>query len=105
MRRHNTKNTRDSLELPGPVRALSWLRANESPSGGILSSRSADAQGDPGVTGALLPTLFRNGEEALAHRSVHWLLRIQHKDGSFPVRDPQLDPLGVTANALCGVLA
>jgi len=68
--------------LPQPSRAIQWLRAHESDTGGILVySGYADAY--PEVTGYLVPTLLRYGEREFATRLVRWLLCIQRADGSY----------------------
>lgn len=65
-----------------PARALKWIRAHESPTGGIrVHSGHADAY--PEVTGYLIPTLLQCGERELASRLVRWLLCIQRADGSY----------------------
>lgn len=84
-------------------RAIQWIRANESPKGGIyVHSGYADAY--PEVTGYLVPTLLQYGETELAIRLVRWLLSIQRKDGSYasPSGEPHIFD---TAQALRGLLA
>lgn len=67
---------------PPPARTLEWLRAHESPYGGILvHSGRQDAY--PEVTGYIVPTLLAYGESELALRLVRWLICIQRGDGAY----------------------
>ena len=70
-------------------RALAWLRANESTSGGIrVHSESSAAY--PEVTGYLIPTLLQFNEIEMAARWSRWLVSVQNQDGSWS------DPSGRT---------
>lgn len=60
---------------------LSWIKANELPSGGIAAWPGKCAY--PEVTGYLIPTLVRHGEIELALRCATWLTTIQHPTGGF----------------------
>jgi malonyl-CoA O-methyltransferase len=88
---------------PGPVQALAWLSAHESPSGGILMhSRSVSA--DQAVTGALIPTFLRYGERDMATRCAHWLIGIQQPDGGY-TRAPGVSCTFSTGEVLRGLVA
>src|SRR5438552_1746461 len=89
--------------VPCPVKAVSWLRNHESTTGGMLAYSGASA-GDPAITGALLPTLTRNGERELAERCVTWLHGIQQPDGCYP-STPTQSTTFVTSEVLSGLLS
>lgn len=86
-----------------PRRAIEWIRANESPNGGIYV-HSGHLNAYPEVTGYLVPTLLQCGETEQAIRLVRWLLRIQRKDGSYA--SPSADShIFDTAQVLRGLLS
>ena len=92
--------------LPGsssPARALQWIRANESPGGGILV-HSGHAEAYPEVTGYLIPTLLDYGERELARRLLRWLMSVQRPEGC--VASPDGKPyIFDTGQVLRGLLA
>jgi ubiquinone/menaquinone biosynthesis C-methylase UbiE len=98
---------RSRTPCPGaspPARALGWIQAHESPTGGILvHSRHPGAY--PEVSGYLVPTLLACGERALAARTVRWLIAIQRGDGSFAGPDDGQPYVFDTGQALRGLLA
>jgi malonyl-CoA O-methyltransferase len=86
-----------------PSRTLSWIRANEIPTGGIrVHSDSSHAY--PEVSGYLVPTLLKYGERELARRLTRWLLCIQRADGSYPSPDG-VPHIFDTGQVLRGLLA
>jgi len=86
-----------------PSRILSWIRANEIPTGGIrVHSDSSHAY--PEVSGYLVPTLLRYGERELARRLIRWLLCIQRADGSYTSPDG-VPHIFDTGQVLRGLLA
>src|SRR5436309_2889328 len=89
--------------VPCPVKAVSWLRNHESATGGILAYSGASA-GDPAITGALLPTLTRNGEPELVGRCVTWLHGIQQTDGCYSSPHGQSTTFA-TSEVLSGLLS
>jgi hypothetical protein len=60
-------------------RVLNWIKTH-SPSG-VLNWENGQAY--PEVTGYLIPTLLKYGEDKLARQYADWLLSIQNADGSF----------------------
>lgn len=73
-------------DVSPPARALGWIRAHESPTGGIyVHPGRTDTY--PEVSGYLVPTLLQYGEKDMAIRLVRWLLCIQRADGSYTSPD------------------
>ncbi len=67
----------------GPVaRALSWIRSHRAQGGGMVVS-SRDRTLYPEVTGYLVPTLLRHGEQETALAVARRLVAAQRPDGSF----------------------
>ena len=67
----------------GPVaRALSWIRSHRAQGGGMVVS-SRDRTLYPEVTGYLVPTLLRHGEQETALAFARRLVAAQRPDGSF----------------------
>jgi hypothetical protein len=65
---------------PAAARALSWIRENRLPGGGIrVETGHPHAYHE--VTGYLIPTLLAYGEEELATDFAEWLICIQGADG------------------------
>jgi malonyl-CoA O-methyltransferase len=85
--------------------ALAWIRANETPTGGICV-HSGHANAYPEVTGYLVPTLLQYGERELATRLACWLLCIQRADGSYTSPDgvPYTFDTGQVLKGLLAVL-
>ncbi|HYC77583.1 MAG TPA: methyltransferase domain-containing protein, partial [Planctomycetota bacterium] len=73
-------------------RALDWIKAHGAPGGGVsVGSRRREMY--PEVTGYLIPTLLRRGENALALSYARRLIAVQRPDGAFA------DPSGREAYA------
>lgn len=67
----------------GPVaRASAWIRAHRAPGGGMVVS-SNDRTLYPEVTGYLVPTLLRHGDQETALAFARRLVSVQRPDGSF----------------------
>lgn len=62
-------------------KTIEWLKSQELPTGGIAAWPGMHAY--PEVTGYLIPTFIRYGEDKLAIRCADWLLTVQQPDGSF----------------------
>lgn len=88
----------------GPIRALTWLRAHELPTGGIRV-HSAHPNAYPEVTGYIIPTLLRYGERDMATRLARWLLCIQRGDGAYTDPDRGEPYTFDTGQVLRGLLA
>ncbi len=94
-----------SLHPASPAkRALDWIRAHESPTGGIRV-HSDRTEAYPEVTGYVVPTLLQYGERELATRLVRWLVSIQAADGSYPDPDEGVPHVFDTGQILRGLLA
>jgi malonyl-CoA O-methyltransferase len=63
-------------------RALSWVRTNRLPDGGIVPY-AGHSKATQEVTGYLIPTLCRHGERELATELARWEIAVQRTDGSF----------------------
>jgi len=100
----DTRSSTDGLDVSSPALALFWLRAQESPTGGIRIHAS-QANAYPEVTGYLVPTLLQYGERELAYRLVRWLLCVQRADGSFTDPDRAEPYVFDTGQVLRGLLA
>ncbi len=98
------KDQNSSIQLTSPTKVLRWLRSNECPTGGIVSYDDA-VVGSPGLTAALLSTLFRNGEQDMASRCAQWLIDTQDLDGSYPVRETHSNRFLETVLVLRGLTA
>ena len=89
---------------PAAARALSWIRDNHLPGGGIrVESRHRFAY--PEVTGYIVPTLLAYGDEELATALTEWLLCIQRPDGSFTDPDQGRSYVFDTGQVLRGLLS
>lgn len=67
-------------------KAIAWLKEAERPEGGIAAWQDVNGNFSmpyPEVTGYLIPTLFKYGEDELATRCADWLIKIQFPDGAF----------------------
>jgi malonyl-CoA O-methyltransferase len=63
-------------------KALDWIKKNTIAEQGIVVT-SHQRVCYPEVTGYIIPTLLRSGETGLALNYAHWLVNIQHNDGSL----------------------
>ncbi len=100
----NLAATIGGVPEPAATHALSWIRANHLPGGGIrVESRHRYAY--PEVTGYIVPTLLAYGDEELATELTEWLLCIQRPDGSFTDPDQGRSYVFDTGQALRGLLA
>jgi malonyl-CoA O-methyltransferase len=97
-------HTQGARSASGPHCAIQWLRNNELNSGGIRVHDS-HANAYPEVTGYLVPTMLAYGEKEMARRSVQWLVRIQHDDGSYLDPDGGIPYIFDTGQVLRGLLA
>lgn len=73
---------RTRSEATPAQRALSWVRANRLPGGGIVPY-AGHSTATQEVTGYLIPTLCRHGERELAIELARWEIGVQRADGSF----------------------
>jgi malonyl-CoA O-methyltransferase len=108
---HNVRRLRRRVEAsiagvpqPAAARALSWIRANHLPGGGIRVE-SGHRYAYPEVTGYLVPTLFAYGDEELASQLAEWLVCIQRPDGSFTDPDQGRSYVFDTGQVLRGLLS
>lgn len=88
---------------PAAARALSWIRANHLPGGGIRVE-SGHRHAYPEVTGYVVPTLLAYGDEELATQLANWLICIQRPDGSFTDPDEGRSYVFDTGQVLRGLL-
>lgn len=92
------------MRIPLSVeKCLTWIADMEVEGGGIAGA-SDDRRPYPEVTGYLIPSLLKWGQEDRAQRCGRWLLRIQNENGGFPDRDGYLRPFD-TAMAMQGFAA
>jgi ubiquinone/menaquinone biosynthesis C-methylase UbiE len=89
---------------PAAARALSWIRDNHLPGGGIRVE-SGHRRAYPEVTGYIVPTLLAYGDEELAMRLTEWLICIQRRDGSFTDPDDGRSFVFDTGQVLRGLVA
>ena len=80
---------------------LGWLRAH-SPSG-VLNWHDGDVY--PEVTGYLIPTLLKYGEQDLALQYAEYLVSIQNDNGSFESIKDGVERIFDTAACYEGLLA
>ena len=92
------------VSQPAAARALSWIRANHLPGGGIRVE-SGHRYAYPEVTGYLVPTLLAYGDEELVTALTEWLMCIQRPDGSFTDPDQGRSYVFDTAQVLRGLVS
>jgi hypothetical protein len=83
-------------------KTLEWIKENTISNAGVRAWPGGPAY--PEVTGYLIPTLLKYGENELAQQYANWLISIQRDNGSFPGLDGQVSRIFDTAACVEGLV-